>query len=67
MRYWLGDWSARVYEPATMKIDIWRKDLGMISSLAIVPGVPTPTFIAISPIHAAAVCGVLESMRVVSR
>lgn len=50
-----------------MKIDIWRKDLGMISSLAIVPGVPTPTFIAISPIYAAAVCGVLESMRVVSR
>jgi 3-hydroxyisobutyrate dehydrogenase-like beta-hydroxyacid dehydrogenase len=62
------------YLPATMKIDIWQKDMDVIGRFATSLGVPTPTFSATIPIYAAAqaqgrgsddtaaVCAVLEQM-----
>jgi len=62
------------YLPATMKIDIWQKDMDVIGHFATALGVPTPTFSATIPIYAAAqaqghgaedtaaVCAVLEAM-----
>ena len=62
------------YLPATMKIDIWQKDMDVIGHFASQLGVPTPTFSATIPIYAAAqaqghgaedtaaVCAVLEAM-----
>ncbi len=67
------------YLPATMKIDIWQKDMDVIGSFATKLGVPTPTFSATIPIYAAAqaqghgaedtaaVCAVLESMTALHR
>lgn len=62
------------YLPATMKVDIWQKDMDVIGRFATELGVPTPTFSATIPIYAAAqaqglggadtaaVCAVLEGM-----
>ncbi len=67
------------YLPATMKIDIWQKDMDVIGHFATALGVPTPTFSATIPIYAAAqaqghgmedtaaVCAVLESMTAMKR
>lgn len=61
------------FQPATMKIDIWQKDMSIISQYASEPGVPTPMLSATIPIYAAAmasghaaddtaaVCAVLEA------
>ena len=67
------------YLPATMKLDIWQKDMDIIGHFATALGVPTPTFSATLPIYAAAqaqghgsddtaaVCAVLENMAAVRR
>ncbi|MFD2182748.1 NAD(P)-dependent oxidoreductase [Rhodoplanes azumiensis] len=67
------------YEPPTMKIDVWRKDMDVIGAFAEDLGVPTPTFSATGPVYAAArsmglglqdtgaVCTVLERMAGVTR
>ena len=67
------------YLPATMKVDIWQKDMDIIGHFATALGVPTPTFSATLPIYAAAqaqghgsddtaaVCAVLEGMAAVRR
>ena len=69
----------RDYLPATMKVDIWQKDMDIIGHFATALGVPTPTFSATIPIYAAAqaqghgsddtaaVCAVLEAMAAVKR
>eukprot|EP01037_Dinobryon_pediforme_P005452 gene5452-5508_t len=66
--------AQQTYLPATMKIDIWQKDMDVIGRFATSLGVPTPTFSATIPIYAAAqaqghgtkdtaaVCAVLEQM-----
>ncbi len=66
--------AREAYLPATMKIDIWQKDMDVIGRFATSLGVPTPTFSATIPIYAAAVaqgfggedtaavCAVLERM-----
>ena len=67
------------YLPATMKVDIWQKDMSIIGHFATALGVPTPTFSATLPIYAAAqaqghgsddtaaVCAVLENMAALKR
>ncbi len=62
------------YEPATMKISIWQKDMAIIGRFATELGCPTPLLSATVPIYAsamatghaahdtAAVCAVLEAM-----
>jgi 3-hydroxyisobutyrate dehydrogenase-like beta-hydroxyacid dehydrogenase len=67
------------YLPATMKVDIWQKDMDVISRFAQELGAPTPTFSATLPIYAAAmaqglgakdtaaVCEVLEGMAAIVR
>jgi 3-hydroxyisobutyrate dehydrogenase-like beta-hydroxyacid dehydrogenase len=67
------------YEPATMKVSIWQKDMAVIGEYAAAAGCPTPLFSATLPIYAAAmstghgphdtaaVCAVLESMAGVDR
>jgi putative dehydrogenase len=67
------------YLPATMKVDIWQKDMSIIGQFATALGVPTPTFSATLPIYAAAqaqglgshdtaaVCAVLEGMAALRR
>jgi L-threonate 2-dehydrogenase len=67
------------YEPATMKISIWQKDMDVIGGYARAIGVPTPMFDASSAIYkkarksghddedTAAVCAVLEKMAGVKR
>jgi 3-hydroxyisobutyrate dehydrogenase-like beta-hydroxyacid dehydrogenase len=69
----------REYLPATMKVDIWQKDMDIIGHFATALGVPTPTFSATLPIYAAAqaqghgsddtaaVCAVLEGMAALRR
>lgn len=69
-----GNW-----QPATMKIDIWQKDMELIGKFAAELGAPTPTFSATLPIYAAAtaqghgpddtaaVCAVLEGMAAIDR
>ena len=71
--------AADHYLPATMKIDIWHKDMDVIGRFATSLGVPTPTFSATLPIYAAAsaqgrgpedtaaVCAVLEAMAALQR
>ena len=66
--------AQRTYQPASMKIDIWQKDMSIISQYASELGVPTPLLSATVPIYAAAmatghaaddtaaVCTVLEAM-----
>jgi 3-hydroxyisobutyrate dehydrogenase-like beta-hydroxyacid dehydrogenase len=60
------------YQPATMKIDVWQKDMSIIAAFAKALGVETPTFTATGPIYdaaqaaglgaddTAAVCALLE-------
>jgi L-threonate 2-dehydrogenase len=67
------------YDDATMKIDIWDKDMKVIGDYAKKIGVPTPMFDASKPIYikamksglgekdTAAVCAVLEKMAKVKR
>ncbi len=67
------------YEPATMKIDIWQKDIDTITAFARSIGSPTPTFDAASGVYAeallqgmakldtAATCQVLEGRAGIKR
>ena len=67
------------YQPATMKIDIWQKDMAVIGEFAKSLGVGLPLFSATVPIYngavgmglgnddTAAVCAVLEAMAGVER
>src|SRR5262244_2487696 len=62
------------YDDATMKIQVWQKDMDVIGSYARALGVPTPLFSASIPVYdkamatghalqdTAAVCAVLETM-----
>jgi 3-hydroxyisobutyrate dehydrogenase-like beta-hydroxyacid dehydrogenase len=62
------------YQPPTMKIDIWQKDMAVIGEFATKLGVAVPVFAASAPIYnaaigqglggddTAAVCAVLERM-----
>jgi 3-hydroxyisobutyrate dehydrogenase-like beta-hydroxyacid dehydrogenase len=64
--------AKNAYRPATMKIDVWQKDMAIIAAFARALGVPTPTFAATQPLYdaaqkegrgeddTAAVCAVLE-------
>jgi 3-hydroxyisobutyrate dehydrogenase-like beta-hydroxyacid dehydrogenase len=68
-----------VYEPATMKVAIWQKDMAIIGQFAAALGCPTPLLSATEPIYAsalatghaahdtAAVCAVLEAMAGIDR
>jgi 3-hydroxyisobutyrate dehydrogenase-like beta-hydroxyacid dehydrogenase len=65
--------AAGRYEPPTMKIDIWQKDMAIIGDFAAKLGVATPLFAASAPVYeqamaqglggqdTAAVCAVLEA------
>jgi putative dehydrogenase len=67
------------YEPATMRVGTWQKDMAVIGAFAQKLGAPTPLFCATEPIYAAAmglglagqdtaaVCAVLERMAGVER
>jgi putative dehydrogenase len=67
------------YEPATMKLSVWQKDLALISKFADDLGSPVPLLSATLPLYAAAmangqgdqdtasVCAVLQSMARVGR
>jgi 3-hydroxyisobutyrate dehydrogenase-like beta-hydroxyacid dehydrogenase len=67
------------YDDASMKIDVWQKDVKVIGAFAAALGCPTPLFSAALPIYAAAmaqghaledtaaVCAVLEEMARVER
>jgi L-threonate 2-dehydrogenase len=67
------------YEPPTMKVSVWQKDMAIISGFAAELGCPTPLLSATEPIYAsamatgheahdtAAVCAVLEAMAGVDR
>ncbi len=62
------------YEPATMKVSIWQKDMAIIGQFATALGVPTPLLSACIPVYSsamslghashdtAAVCDVLQRM-----
>jgi 3-hydroxyisobutyrate dehydrogenase-like beta-hydroxyacid dehydrogenase len=66
--------AAGVYEPATMRISTWQKDMSIISEFARAFGAPTPLLDATAPLYTqayesglgaqdtAAVCKVLERM-----
>jgi len=66
--------AARNYLPASMRVEIWQKDMAIISQYATELGCPTPLLSATMPIYAsamanghaaedtAAVCAVLEKM-----
>ena len=43
------------YEPATMKLEIWQKDMKLIREFAEANGVTTPLFTASAPVYSAAV------------
>jgi putative dehydrogenase len=71
--------AANRYEPATMKMSLWQKDMAVIGKFAAELGCPTPLFDATKAIYAtalssgygtqdtAAVCAVLEKMAGVAR
>jgi 3-hydroxyisobutyrate dehydrogenase-like beta-hydroxyacid dehydrogenase len=71
--------AAGEYRPATMKIDIWQKDMSIIGQFARNLGVATPTFAASAPVYneaitqglgeddTAAVCAVLEKQSGIKR
>jgi 3-hydroxyisobutyrate dehydrogenase-like beta-hydroxyacid dehydrogenase len=44
----------RVYLPATMKVEVWQKDMRVIGDMARAVGAPTPLFSACVPIYNAA-------------
>lgn len=46
---------ANHYEPATMKLDIWQKDMKIIAEFAAAMSAPTPLLKACAPIYSAAV------------
>jgi putative dehydrogenase len=66
--------ASGVYNPPTMKLDVWQKDMALIANFAAKIGVPTPLFSATSPLYSAAikkglgqedtaaVCTVLQAM-----
>ena len=45
----------RVYQPATMKVEVWQKDMQVIGDMARSVGAPTPLFSACGPIYNAAI------------
>jgi 3-hydroxyisobutyrate dehydrogenase-like beta-hydroxyacid dehydrogenase len=47
--------AERRYEPATMKLEIWQKDMKLIREFAEASGTATPVFSASAPIYTAAV------------
>jgi 3-hydroxyisobutyrate dehydrogenase-like beta-hydroxyacid dehydrogenase len=67
------------YDPPTMTISTWRKDMDLIGKFAQALGAPTPLFSATLPIYAAAmsmghaardtaaVCAVLQAMAGIER
>ena len=67
------------YEPATMKVSVWQKDMAIIGQFATALGVPTPLLSACIPVYASAmalghaqhdtasVCDVLERMAALER
>jgi len=67
------------YQPPTMKVDIWQKDMAVIAEYAASLGVATPLFTASIPVYnaaqvegrggedTAAVCAVLEQMAGIAR
>jgi 3-hydroxyisobutyrate dehydrogenase-like beta-hydroxyacid dehydrogenase len=67
------------YEPATMKVSTWQKDMAIIGRFAAELGCPTPLLSASEPIYTsamaqghathdtAAVCAVLETMAGIDR
>ena len=71
--------AQNTYEPATMKVAIWQKDMAIIGRFAAELGCPTPLLSATEPIYAsamatghaahdtAAVCAVLEAMAGINR
>ena len=46
--------AERQYLPATMKMDVWQKDMSVINQFAMELGCPVPLFVATLPIYAAA-------------
>lgn len=46
--------ASGTFEPATMKLDVWQKDLDLIAALARESGANTPLFSATLPLYAAA-------------
>lgn len=46
--------AARRYDPATMKVSVWQKDMAVIGRFATALGVPTPLLSATIPIYASA-------------
>jgi len=46
---------AEAFEPATMKLDVWQKDMRLIADFARRAGVPTPVFAATAPLYAQAI------------
>jgi 3-hydroxyisobutyrate dehydrogenase-like beta-hydroxyacid dehydrogenase len=71
--------AAGIYQPPTMKIGLWQKDMAVIGDFAKSLGVATPLFSATAPVYnaaiglgldgddTAAVCAVLEAMSGVAR
>lgn len=67
------------YREATMKVEVWQKDMAIITDFARSLGCPTPLFLASAPLYTAAlaagrgkqdtaaVCAVLETMAGVKR
>jgi 3-hydroxyisobutyrate dehydrogenase-like beta-hydroxyacid dehydrogenase len=45
----------RVYQPATMKVEVWQKDMQVIGDMARAVGCPTPLFSACAPIYNSAI------------
>jgi putative dehydrogenase len=71
--------AADVYEPATMKVSVWQKDMDVIGKFAAELGVATPLFSAsgaiyddavkqgLGPLDTAGVCRVIEARSGVTR
>ena len=41
----------RVYQPATMKVSIWKKDMAIIAEFAAAVGCATPMFTLTQPVY----------------
>jgi putative dehydrogenase len=66
--------TSGVYDPPTMKLDVWQKDMQLIAKFAAEIGAPTPLFSATAPLYStaldnglgqqdtAAVCAVMQEM-----
>ena len=66
--------ASGVYDPPTMKLNVWQKDMALIGKFAEEIGTPTPLFSATAPLYSAAlkkglgqqdtaaVCAVLQDM-----